>query len=529
MPMLQNSSAFVRFLSAIFLLRIGMGTGCSCWSAKRNSIRGLFPHLLALRPVCCSRSKVKYRKARILIAISLILGSIASPAWGNPIFPLDFTTIRLGNHPRATLIIGGIQGDEPGGFSAATLLATRYEITEGAIVVVPNLNFPSIIRRSRGLYGDMNRKFARLESTDPEYATIQRIQQLIRQDDIHLVLNLHDGSGFYRNKWTDKLHNPSRWGQSIIIDQESMPESVFLGALGQEAALACANVNKALMQSDHAIHVHNTRTAEGDHEMEKSLSYYAVRQRKAAFGLEASKEFPVALRAYYHLLMIEQFLEMAGTRFHRDFELTPQGVEKALRENLGVSFAGNRIFLPLEDVRDSINYLPLPSGSAANAITSKPIMAVLPCASDQNQLCIHYGNRTITLIRPDWREPDESIDAVPILVDGEQRIAPFGQIINVRDVVQVCKLPGYRVNAIGYDKNVADESGLALRLKDFKERFSLDRGGTLYRVEVYNGKKFTGMFLLRFNKHNVQGNLAANQKNHGILPDFPAKQSASGY
>ena len=74
------------------------------------------------------------------------------------------------------LLLGGIQGDEPGGFISASLLTTHYEITKGSVWIVPNLNFYSIIKRSRGPYGDMNRKFAHLSKTDPEYKTIQRIK-----------------------------------------------------------------------------------------------------------------------------------------------------------------------------------------------------------------------------------------------------------------------------------------------------------------------------------------------------------------
>lgn len=116
--------------------------------------------------------------------------------------------------------------------------------------------------------------------------------------------------------------------------------------------------------------------------------------------------------------MVESFLRQAGVRFKRDFSLTPQGVGEALRANLGVSFAENRVFLPLEDVRPAINYLPLPKGSPARAVTSKPIMAVLPCRDRDRELCIHYGNRTITLIKPDWREMDHSLEAVRVTVVG---------------------------------------------------------------------------------------------------------------
>ena len=84
---------------------------------------------------------------------------------------LDFTLHKKGTDPdeNVLLVIGGIQGDEPGGFNAASLLVTHYKITKGRVWVVPNLNFLSIVERSRGPYGDMNRKFADLSPKDPEY------------------------------------------------------------------------------------------------------------------------------------------------------------------------------------------------------------------------------------------------------------------------------------------------------------------------------------------------------------------------
>lgn len=440
------------------------------------------------------------------------------------LFSLDFTTIRLGNAPRAVLVVGGIQGDEPGGFSAATLLATRYEIQEGAVWVVPNLNFPSIIKRSRGLHGDMNRKFARLDESDPQFSTVRRIQELIRHPDVGLVLNLHDGSGYYRRDYQNDLCNPARWGQSVIIDQNDLPSGVFMNALAEEAARVTEEVNRRLIKPLHALHVHNTNTAAGDKEMEKSLSYYAVRQGKAAFGLEASKEFPVELRAYYHLCMVEAFLGQAGVSFSRDFALTPQGVGEALRANLGVSFAGNRVFLPLEDVRPAINYLPLPKGSPARAVTSKPIMAVLPCRGRGDRLCIHYGNRTITLIRPDWREMDHSLDAVRVTVDGRDEIVPFGRVLDVEETVRVHPHKGFRINAIGFDSGRRDESGLPLRRRDFASHFSVDRRGTLFRVEVYKNQHFAGMFLLRFGAKNSR--VASTRP---ILPDRPGPESKMGF
>ena len=432
------------------------------------------------------------------LALCLCPGLTPDVAAGEPPAPsLDFVTIRLGQGDRAVLVVGGIQGDEPGGFSAATLVGTRYEIQQGAVWVVPNLNFPSIIRRSRGLHGDMNRKFATLPESDPQYATVRRIQELIRHPQVGLVLNLHDGSGYYRPHRESDLCNPKRLGQCIVIDQERLAPHIFMHRLGQEAAAVAQTVNRRLMAQLHRYHVHNTRTAEGDREMEKSLSYYAVRHGKAAFGLEASKEFGVALRAYYHLLLIESFFRQAGVRFSRDFELSPAGVEKALRENLGVAFAGNRIFLPLEDVRPSLHRVPLPRDAARTAVTSKPIMAVLPDSGD-GRLRVHYGNRLLTCITPEWREMDHSLDGVDVLLDGRRRTVGFGQMIHARDSLEVLPQAGYRVNAIGYDSGREDESGLPLRRAMFAARFSVDRGGRVYRMEIYRGERFCGMFLLRF-------------------------------
>lgn len=412
--------------------------------------------------------------------------------------PLDFELIRLGSGKRIVLIVGGIQGDEPGGFSAATLVATRYKIHSGAVWVVPNLNFPSIIKRSRGLHGDMNRKFARLDKTDPQFTAVKRIQEIIRNSNVRLVLNLHDGSGYYRETYISDLYGPSRWGQSIIIDQENLPGANFLANLGKVSQGVIHEVNKLLIKPEHKYHVRNTRTAEGDKEMEKSLSFYAVRQKKSAFGLEASKEFNVALRAYYHLCAIEAFFSHAGISYSRDFSLSPKGVEQALRQNLGITFFSGRIFLPLEDVRNNINLLPLPADAMSNFSKTKPIMAVLPCEKSTGEICIHYGNRTLTYISPEIHPVDTSLNSVDAMVDGRKQILKFGAMVNVNNDINFQLPKGYRMNAIGYDSGKDNESYMPLRYNMFNKRFSVDKRGNIFRAEVYKGNAICGIILINF-------------------------------
>ncbi len=424
---------------------------------------------------------------------------------------LDFSIFHLGSGDPVILVVGGIQGDEPGGFSAATLLATRYTVTKGSLWIVPNLNFPSIIRRSRGIWGDMNRKFAILDAKDPQFHSVSRIQELIRAPEVRLVLNLHDGSGFYCPTYKNKLRNPKRWGQSVIIDQSFMPNVPkpnkdyntanpteklhYLEALAQEVV---CSVNKHLIKPDHSIAVHNTHTAKGDVEMEKSLSWYAVRHGKAAFGVEASKEFSVAGRTYYHLHMIEAFAHAVGIEMERDFPLTFKGVSTALQSGLSVHFVNNRISLPLEDVRRHINFFPLPLKDYA-PVTSKPIMAVLP---KDKTLRVHYGNRTLTTISPEWRDMDYSLNNLRVIVDGKEQEIAFGQIVPVKKHFNVLLPKEYRCNAIGANTGKDNEAHMNLERASFIKRFSVDNSGSVFRVEIYRGKKFCGMFLVRFGHKN---------------------------
>ena len=429
----------------------------------------------------------------------------AAPAASPKGSSLDFSFHDLGSGDGATLlVIGGIQGDEPGGFSAAALLATHYTITKGNVWVVPNLNFPSIITRSRGNAGDMNRKFAHIDAKDPDFSVVSRIQEIILDPRVDLVLNLHDGSGFYRAQYENEMMNPKRWGQCVIIDQEEMEiVSHPFGALAGMADVAVSDANRELIKPEHRYSIRNTRTREGDKEMEKSLSYFAVRNGKPAFGIEASKSFTTEFRSYYHICILESFMRQMGIEFVRHFPLSPTGVQTAINSNISVGLCGNRVMLPLDNVRPVIaGYIPMRKNAALAASGSSPLMAVLP---EKNQWKIAYGNRTLTLLTPEYLDFDDSLDELELSVDGTRVIARPGEIVWVEKSFLVKGLAGFRVNAIGARKEKKDgsECDVLLQRTDFQDRYSIDKSGTTYRVEVYKGKAFSGMFLVRF------GNVAA--------------------
>jgi len=432
---------------------------------------------------------------RSVAILAVLAGFIASPLGAEP---LEFNLYeRSGPSPGKTvLVVGGIQGDEPGGFNAAALLLTHYEFTRGNVWVVPNLNFASIIKRSRGVYGDLNRKFRHISPSDPEYHTIQRIKKIITAEEVDLVLNLHDGSGFHRQRYIDALRNPNRWGQSVIIDRKQIGPGT-MGDLYAGASKVVAKVNQQLMDSEHVFSVKNTQTHLGNAEMAKTLTYFAVQNGKPAYGLETSKSFSTHLRAYYHLCMLEAFFDKVGIGYHRKIPLQPEPVRKAIENDVRLSFHDHRVVLAAADARRHLRFFPLKKGDALDFIASNPLLAVIP---DKNALSIHHGNRRLTRISPSYYDYDHELRQIEMVVDGRPVTVGFGEIVDAKDSFMIHPIEGYRTNVIGFvGKKGTDETGIAIRRLDIMKHYSIDRAGAIFRIEVYRDPKFAGMVLVNFN------------------------------
>jgi len=434
---------------------------------------------------------------RFLSAL-LLLVAFASAAYGGN---LDFTLHKLdsGRPGPTILVVGGIQGDEPGGFSAAALLVSHYKIKSGAVWVVPNLNFLSIIRCSRGVYGDMNRKFADLDPKDPEYEAVQKIKEIIRDEQVTAVLHLHDGWGYYSPTTISEWQCPQRWGQSVIIDQDTA-EVKHYGNLKELAERAVAAANEHLYEQLHAYHVKNTHTKALDDEtakeMSKTLTYYAIGQGKPAFGIEGSKNLPPPMRSYYHLRVIESFLKSFGVEYERTFELGAPQVAEALQSNVAVSFFDNKVYLDLRNARERLRYIPLKKDSAVEYRPGSPLLALV---SADKSLKVYFGNTNVTELDPEFMEFDSSLSGVAMDIDGTHRDVAFGQVVEVRKDFRVEPGGDYRVNVIGFSKQgLTDEAGVTLGRGDLKKEYSVDKAGTVYRVEVYKGEKFCGMILAAF-------------------------------
>lgn len=439
---------------------------------------------------------MKFITSMVLSLFSL--GAVAS-AGSQPHFDFRLYKKEAANTGPTILVIGGIQGDEPGSFNAAALLATEYTISKGNLWVVPNLNFESIIKRSRGVYGDLNRKFSRLNRNDPEYELIQKIKAIIRNKQIDVVLNLHDGSGFYRKKYIDKLHSPRRWGQSIIIDQEKIKTRHY-GELMALAKQVRATVNTAIDDQGARYHIRNTRTREGNVEMEKTLTYFSIRHQKPAFGLEVSKEYPTYERVYYHLLVVESFMRKLGIKFKRSFALQKASVKDRIDNHVKLSINDGKIYLDVAHARRRLTYVPLKKSAPVSLDSNSPLMAII---NDHNGYKVRYGNRHVTYLQPQYFDYDSSLEKVNIEVDGRAQTVALGSRVEIRNSLLVDPLPGYRANIIGFKKaGLKNEVGVLIRRNDISSRFSVDRSARLFRLEFYKDNKYCGMLLLSFNNKN---------------------------
>ncbi|MEO0249652.1 MAG: M99 family carboxypeptidase catalytic domain-containing protein [candidate division WOR-3 bacterium] len=202
--------------------------------------------------------------------------------------------IRGAEEGPVVLIIGGIHGDEPASHMAADKY-TQVSLAKGSLVIVPRLNRPAVVAGTReGRTGDMNRLFhlpeTKLEASDRGVVSLAKL--LIAQSDY--VVNLHQGSGFYDPSWISQNRNPSRWGQSYVIDT-----SVIRSKSGERLDLlgfamsAAQRSNATIGSPNFRFHVRNTGS-ERDRlvgkEQHKSLTFFAVsKASKIALGVEATK------------------------------------------------------------------------------------------------------------------------------------------------------------------------------------------------------------------------------------------------
>ncbi len=393
------------------------------------------------------------------------------------------------------LIIGGIHGNEPGGYEAANLIATRYNIKSANVWVIPNLNIKSIQHNVRGFYGDMNRKFAHIKEDDEDYEIVKRVKSIILNPRVSLVLNLHDGHGFYRSDYQNLIFNPNSWGQTCVIDQESLDVNSSFKKLNDIALRVNDITNEKLLQDHHLFHVRNTKTALEDLEMQNSLTYFSIKNSKPAFAIETSKNLKTtSQKVYYQLRAIEAFMQIMSIDFKRDFKLNVEDIYNQINKESYLKI-NNAIYINLNNIRPKLKYIPLKLKN--NKFKFNSYLGSYEKKNGYFQL--YLANKKLSKLYPERFKYIKCNSKIRILSEKFDKIVTFASEIIIKDDFKVISDDSLRVNVIGYrNRNGSDDSSVKILKREIQQNYSIDTEKKLYRVEVYNGDSFCGMISVKF-------------------------------
>ena len=445
-----------------------------------------------------------------------------------------------GKHPGKTLLlIGGIQGDEPGGFLSADHYAD-ISLSTGNLIVVPRANFQSIVLNRRKINEDMNRKFADDRKRNYEAKIVSILKQLIMESDC--LLNLHDGTGFFSEIWESSERNPLRYGQSIIADSEAYvnAETGKTVQLGDLARSVITKINSQIEFPQHHFRFNNHRTSDDDsphREQRKSATFFALYTCGIpAYGIETSKSLPLELKVRYHNMAINAFMER--------LEITPEtpGINLdppklrylviSINDTLPVVVedgqllyvnAGDTIMISHIEANyergltaDIIDYGSI-SDLRKKVIINGPTEIVirrdyLPCGGIE--IAVGDSREVITrakgvaVSRPQPSSP--AISQYKVRINGKEKTFQNNEYVKVVkgdtfEIVDVTVEPGdasrLLVNFKGYvgnsKNNTGEDRGYVIDTgKDLWRRYSLEKKGRTYQVIVkYDGEPIGKLFV----------------------------------
>lgn len=395
------------------------------------------------------------------------------------------------------LIIGGIHGDEPGAYFAPAFFEKYYKITKGSVWVIPNINGDSIIANQRGIYNDMNRKFSVIEKDDPDYFIIERVKKIILDKKVDLILNLHDGHGFYRETYENAIFNPKAWGQATIIDQDKINGLNKFGDLDNIATKVRNNLNNdKLFQEYHSFGVKNTQTKFKDEQQQLSLTYFAVTNNKPAFAIETSKNITdLTEKVIYQLKSMEEFMKIMDIEFQRDFDINNYEEVKKRLFDFGEVKINENIAFDLSDTRKILRFVPLKKEN--NEFKFENSLGATKLVDNKYE--VYIGNINVTNLFPQVFDIKEYKDSIKIEVDGKVINTKLAEVIDVKNSFKIIKNDFFRVNVIGFSKTGVDsEDDILLKKSDMVDSFSIDTNNKQYRVEFYKDNNFYGMITINF-------------------------------
>ncbi len=424
--------------------------------------------------------------------------------------------IRIkGEKPGLTvLIFGGIHGDEPGGYFSSEILS-QIKMKKGNLIIVPRVNFPSIMLNCRDVYGDMNRKFGPGEKpNDPDREVVQLLKGLMNEADV--FINQHDAAGFHRETYISKKYNQRCYGQSLIIDcsnfdSKKLEKHMNLGDIGQRIL---KRVNRQIKNKDHHFGFwdHNSLDPNTQFpEMKQSATYYALTTYSIpAFGLETSKDLPdLYHKVKYQLLVIKEIFREFQLKFIYPLPRVNipvlHWVEflKNDQEILRVNENTNLRLQPGDKVVIKEIFSNYQTGLSANILNwgnlndmNKEFVFEKP-----TDILVKKNHLTIGKIylRPYSKN---SVHQIVVDIDGEQKTIPNwgnlevqkGYYFKILDTYPHFSRIRFDVRGFNLPAGQQDDSHVKIYPGNLIKKYSFNKEGKIYFVKIFNSDGFAGEF-----------------------------------
>ncbi|MBN2411335.1 succinylglutamate desuccinylase/aspartoacylase family protein [candidate division KSB1 bacterium] len=432
----------------------------------------------------------------------------------------------VGRIPNKTmLVIGGIQGDEPTGYLAADLYVD-LNLEKGTLIMVPRANFNTIIQNSRCFNGDMNRKFTKQKNVNnTEEKIVEILKDLIAESDV--LLNLHEGTGFYRDNWISDMENPRRYGQSIIADAAIFyrKDSTHVLNLEDIAREVIENVNKKISNKEYFFNFnnHNTFSKNTIHaEQRTSATFYALSNFGIpAFGIESSKSISdIETKVRHQIWIINEFMRIFDIvpevpRIYLDYpEL--KFIVVTVNENNSVVVPNNKtIYLNKNDIIE-INHIEsnykrglsvdVENYGTLNDFKTKLQIGKSTCAVIKKDK--FYCGKIQISVKDNNNNPEQEYKYIVLEINGNIEIlnnvndiyCTEGDIIKIIDTVPSSKnIKNVRINFYGFVpqdlKNRANDRYLTIDTgKDLLRQYSEEGKGDIYRIRVEEGNDVFSIF-----------------------------------
>lgn len=129
------------------------------------------------------------------------------------------------------LILGGVHGNEPGGWEAAEAIAD-WQPKAGSLLVIPRANVVAtrVFEQTLPELGDLNRLYPGSEGAAlPMSRMAAAIIKLAREFEVDLVIDLHESLGFYLERGAN--NGTAFIGQAVAKGNGPLPNSYFTEAV----------------------------------------------------------------------------------------------------------------------------------------------------------------------------------------------------------------------------------------------------------------------------------------------------------